>query len=112
TSLGEHTSRAWQVFKKNSHVQFVVDIEDNFDTNARIRTDYAYQNRQPWVVVRKHMPKAGAKPDSISRAGWDKDGKLVLREKVADGKTSKLSDADAQALHKQAQAMFKQSGDK
>ena len=110
TSLGEHTSRAWQIFKKNSHVQFVVDIEDNFDTNARVRTDYAYRSGQPWVVIRRHMPKAGAKPDSIKRAGWDKDGKLVLRELVANDKTGRLSDADAQALHKQAEVMFKQSG--
>ena len=47
TSLGEHSSRAWQIFKKNNHVQFVVDIEDNFDTNARIRSDYASRMESP-----------------------------------------------------------------
>lgn len=112
TALGEHTSRAWQIFRKNNHIQFVVDIEDNFDTNARTRTDYAYREREPWIVIQKLMPKAGAEPDSIKRAGWDKDGKLVLRDLVANGDTSNLSGADAQSLRQQAQAMFKKSGDK
>lgn len=112
TSLGEHNSRAWQIFTKNSHVQFVVDIEDNFDTNARTRTDYAYHDGEPWIVIQKHMLKAGAKPDSVKRAGWNKDDKLVLRDLVANGDTSDLSVADAQSLRQQAQAMFKKSGGK
>lgn len=112
TSLGEHSSRAWQIFKKNGHVQFVVDIEDNFDTNARIHSDYAYADGKPWVVVQKQLPKAGASPDSIKRAGWDKNGKLVLKELVANGQTKDLPEADAQGLRKQAQAMYKKSGGK
>lgn len=112
TSLGEHSSRAWQIFKKNNHVQFVVDIEDNFDTNARVHSDFAYREGQPWVVVQKHMPKAGAKPTRIERAGWDKDGELILHESVANGKTSELSEADAASLHKQAQVMYKKAGGK
>lgn len=112
TSLGEHKSRAWQIFKKNGHIQFVVDIEDNFDTKARVHSDYAYQDNKPWIVVQKHLPKAGASPTSIKRAGWDSDGKLVLRELVANGETTKLADDDAQSLRKQAQAMYKKSGGK
>lgn len=112
TSLGEHSSRAWQIFTKNNHVQFVVDIEDDFDTNARVHSDFAYRDGEPWVVVQKHLPKAGAKPDSIKRAGWDKDGKLVLHELVANGKTSELSESDAADLRKQARAMYKKAGGK
>lgn len=112
TSLGDKGSSAWQIFKKNGHVQFIVEIEDNFETNARIRTDYAYEDGRTWVVIRKHMPKAGAKPDDLKRAGWDKDGKLVLKEHVVNGKTGTLSEKDAQELRKDAQQQFKRAGGK
>ena len=112
TSLGEHSSRAWQIFKKNNHVQFVVDIEDNFETNGRTRSDYAYKDGKPWVVIRKDMKKAGAKPSSIKRVGWGSDGELVLNELEASGKTTKMSQRDVRSLHSDAESMFNQAGGK
>ena len=44
---------------------------------------------------------------STERAGWDKDGNLVLKQVEADGKTTdSLSDADAADLKKQAQMIL------
>lgn len=110
TSLTDDTGRAWQIFKKNNHVQFVRDIEDNFNTNARVNTDYAYQDGAPWVVVRLFRPNARAAPVRTERAGWDKDGKLVLHEIEENGVVSELAPAAAQALHRDAQSMFQRVG--
>lgn len=112
TSLGEKSSRAWQIFKNNGHVRFIVDIEDNFDTNARVRTDYAFSDGKPWIVIRKHMHSAGARPDDIKRAGWDKDGNLVLKEHVTNGKTETLSGKDAKELRADADKEFRKAGGK
>jgi putative lipoprotein len=104
SKIGE--SRSWQVFSDIHGVEFIIEQVNNADKGFT-RTEYAYRNDLPWVVVREQMPKPDAPVASIERAGWDDSGVLVLKQQVSGGKTGTLSDADARALHAEAEAMYK-----
>ena len=112
SSLGDDGSRAWQIFKQNGSVVFIKDIADDFKTNARVQTNFAYRDGKPWAAVQEHKSSAKAQADTIRRAGWDKDGNLVLREELANGDTTPLATADATSLHKQAEDMYRKVGGK
>jgi putative lipoprotein len=99
-------SSSWQVFSDTHGVEFIIEQINRTD-GGFTSTEYAYRNDQPWVVIQKQMPKAGAAPTATKRAGWDDNGALVLKDDVKDGKTGTLSDADAKALHQQAEAEYK-----
>lgn len=103
-SRGDNGSRAWQVFTKNNHVQWIKDLEKSFETDTTTTTDYAYKDGKPWVVVRVY-------PDHIERAGWSKLGKLELRESEADGKVTELSKEDAKALLEDAKSELEKAQD-
>lgn len=102
TKLEKDVSRAWQVFRKNGAVQFIRARADYGDKGFT-STDYAYKDGQPWVVVQQKKASQDAKPSSIERAGWDKDGNVVLKQASTGGKTDALSDDEAASLKKQAQ---------
>ena len=102
TKLEKDVSRALQVFRANVAVQFIRARADYGDKGFT-STDFAYKDGQPWVVVQQKKASQDAKPTSTERAGWDKDGNLVLKQVVADGKTSALADDEAASLKKQAQ---------
>jgi putative lipoprotein len=105
--LEKKVSHGWQTFRSNDTGKIVFVRENtDFGDKGFSNTDFAYKNGKPWMVVVKHKSSQQAKASEIDRAGWDQDGKLVLAEKEADGKTSKLSDADAADLHKQAMTML------
>ncbi|HET6631787.1 MAG TPA: YbaY family lipoprotein [Rhodanobacteraceae bacterium] len=111
TALGKSESRAWQTFRKDGKLLFVISIVDQLNGDkGRTHTDIAYKDGEPWVVVRKYLPKAGAAPTSIDRAGWDADGQLVLREHIVGDKTTRLGEDEAEALRKDAAEMFKRAG--
>jgi putative lipoprotein len=105
TKLEKDVSRAWQVFRKNGAVQFIRARADYGDKGFT-STDYAYKDGQPWVVVQQKKASQDAKPGSIERAGWDKDGNLVLKQVSAGGKTDTLGDDEAASLKKQASDML------
>lgn len=112
TSRNDDGSRAWQVFSKNGHVQFIRDINDNYDSGARIKTDYAYKDGKPWIVVRNHLPSADAEPTSVEKAGWNADGELVLNMVTANGQTEKISAQEASALQSDAAKRLKEASSK
>lgn len=104
SKIGE--SRSWQVFSDVHGVEFIIEQVNQADKGFT-KTEYAYRDSLPWVVVQEQMPKAGAPASSTVRAGWGNNGELVLKQKINAGKTSALSDAEAKALHDQAEAEFK-----
>jgi putative lipoprotein len=104
SKIGE--SRSWQVFSDLHGVEFIIEQVNQADKGFT-KTQYAYRDGLPWVVVQEQMPKADAPPTSTQRVGWGNNGVLVLNQDVSGGKTSALSDAQAKALHDQAEAEFK-----
>jgi putative lipoprotein len=110
TSRTSKISRAWQVFrdKENGQIRFVIELVEPVKGNFT-NTNFAYKDSKPWVVVREIKSDQKAKPSETDRAGWDSDGKLVLKQKIADGKTSTLSDDKAADLRKDAVSMFERA---
>jgi len=104
SKIGE--SRSWQVFSDIHGVEFIIEQVNNTDKGFT-KTEYAYRNNLPWVVVQEQMPKPDAPATSTQRAGWDDNGVLVLKQQVSGGKTGTLSDASAKALHAEAEAQYK-----
>lgn len=111
TSLSKQVSRGWQVFrdKESGKVEFVRELAD-YGKKGFTRTDFAYKDGKPWVVVQQKKASESAKPHEIDRAGWDEQGQLVLKDKVIDGKTTTLDADTAASLHKDAEAMFTKAG--
>ena len=104
SKIGE--SRSWQVFSDLNGVQFIIEQVNQVDSGFT-KTEYAYRDALPWVVVQEHMPKAGAAATSTKRVGWGNEGVVVLNQDIGGGKTSTLSDAQTKALHAEAEAQFK-----
>ncbi|MBP1473122.1 DUF1481 domain-containing protein [Frateuria sp. MAH-13] len=102
TKLEKDVSRAWQVFRQNGQVQFIRARADYGDKGFT-STDFAYRDGKPWVVVQQKKASQDAKPSSTERAGWDKDGNLVLKQTVSGSKTESLSDDEAASLKNQAE---------
>ena len=106
TSQDESSSTAWDAFASNGKVKFVREITDLDNDKGRISTRMAYQNDKPWVVVREESSGGNAKPFSTTRVGWDDNGTLVLKDKIANGQTSEVSDAEAKQLYDHASKVF------
>jgi putative lipoprotein len=104
SKIGE--SRSWQVFSDVHGVEFIIEQVNQADKGFT-KTQYAYRDALPWVVVQEQMPKADAPPTSTQRVGWGNNGVVVLNQNVSGGKTTALSDAQTKALHDQAEAGFK-----
>lgn len=104
SKIGE--SRSWQVFSDLHGVEFIIEQVNTTDKGFT-KTEYAYRNGLPWVVVQEQMPKPDAQPTSTERAGWDDNGVLVLKQQVSGGKTGTLADASAKSLHAEAEAELK-----
>ncbi|MGH8126650.1 MAG: YbaY family lipoprotein [Rhodanobacteraceae bacterium] len=104
SKIGE--SRSWQVFSDIHGVEFIIEQIDQADKGF-IKTEYAYRNSLPWVVVREQMPKPNAPATSTQKVGWNDSGVLVVNQQISDGKTGKLSDAETKKLHDQAEAQYK-----
>ncbi|RAP56221.1 YbaY family lipoprotein [Oleiagrimonas sp. MCCC 1A03011] len=106
--LEKDVSHGWQTFRSNDSGK-IVFVRENTDYGDKgfANTDFAYKDGKPWVVVMQRKPSQNARPSEIMRAGWDADGNLVVKEHVASGKTTVLSDSDATMLKKQAESMLK-----
>ena len=101
TRLEANVSRGWQVFRQAGEVKFIRELVDYGDKGFT-STDYAYQDGKPWVVVQQKKSDKDAKPNSIDRAGWDKDGALVLKQNVVGSATHDLGADVAADLNRQA----------
>lgn len=104
SKIGE--SRSWQVFSDLHGVEFIIEQVNQADKGFT-KTEYAYRDQLPWVVVQEQMPKAGAAATSTQRVGWDNNGVVVLNQDVSGGKTTSMSASEAKALHDQAEAELK-----
>ncbi|MGH8153760.1 MAG: YbaY family lipoprotein [Rhodanobacteraceae bacterium] len=102
--IGE--SHSWQVFRNDRGVQFIIE-QANQDEKGFTKTEYAYREGLPWVVVQEQMPKPNAPATTTEKVGWGNEGALVLNQKITDGKTEQLSDATAKSLHDEAEAQYK-----
>ncbi|HET6588383.1 MAG TPA: YbaY family lipoprotein [Oleiagrimonas sp.] len=107
TSLNKTVSRGWQVFrdKDSGQIRFVIELSD-YVKGDYTKTEYAYKDSKPWVVVKTIKPSEKAKPSEIDRAGWNAQGELILKGKVVDGKTTTLDADTAAQLRKEAVSMF------
>lgn len=105
SKIGE--SRSWQVFSDLHGIEFIIEQLNQTDKGFT-KTEYAYRNGLPWVVVETEMPKADAPATSTTRVGWSgTEGQLVLNQLEQGGKTTTVSAATAKALHAQAEAQYK-----
>lgn len=104
SKIGE--SHSWQVFSDIHGVEFIIE-QVNLADKGFTKTQYAYRNGLPWVVVQEQMPKPDAPVTSTAKVGWDDNGVLVLNQQISGGKTGKVSDDEAKSLHKQAEAEYK-----
>ncbi|HEX5960725.1 MAG TPA: YbaY family lipoprotein [Rhodanobacteraceae bacterium] len=103
SKIGE--SHSWQVFRNDQGIQFIIEQTNQADKGFT-KSQYAYRDGLPWVVVQEQMPKADASPTSTARVGWGDNGVLVLNQKLSGGKTGTLSNAETRALHDQAEAQY------
>ena len=106
TSQDDKSSTAWDAFASNGNVRFVREITDLDDNKGRVSTKMAYHNDKPWVVIREESTGGNAKPYATTRVGWDDNGQLVLRDKIANGKTTDASDDEAKQLFDHASRAF------
>jgi putative lipoprotein len=106
SSQDDSSSTAWDAFASNGKVKFVREITDLDNDKGRISTRIAFQNDKPWVVVREESTGGNAKPFATTRVGWDDNGNLVLKDRIANGQTSDVSDADAKQLYDHAVKEF------
>lgn len=105
SKIGE--ARSWQVFRDLHGVEFVIEQVNNNDKEFT-KTQYAYRNGLPWVVVQQKMSSPNGTPTSTTRVGWgSNEGKLVLNQLEQDGKTTTVSTAQAKKLHDEATAEYK-----
>ena len=102
-------SRGWQTFRDaKGDIRFIREREDAGD-KGYTRTDFAYLDGKPWVVVQERLANSGARrPESVARAGWDEQGNLILHRRLVAGTTSALGMDQAKALRSDAEAMLAQ----
>ena len=106
TSTDDNSATAWDAFASNGKVRFVREITDLDNDKGRISIKMGYQNDKPWVVVKEESTGGNARPFATTRVGWDDDGQLVLRDKIANGHTTDATDEDARALYDHAVRAF------
>jgi len=106
SSMGETSSSAWDAFLSNGKVHLVREITDLDNDKGRITVKMAYHNDKPWVVVKEESPAGSNRPYATTKVGWDENGQLVLKERMANGQISEVTPEEAKALYNQAQQAF------
>ena len=99
SSLGDTISTAWDAFVSNGKVHVVREITDLDADKGRVTMKMAYQNDKPWVTVKEESPAGSNKPYATTKVGWDENGQIVLRERLNNGQSSDVSDAEAKSLY-------------
>jgi len=106
SSMGETSSSAWDAFLSNGKVHLVREITDLDNDKGRITVKMAYHNDKPWVVVKEESPAGSNRPYATTKVGWDDNGQLVLKERLANGQNNEVTPEEAKALYTQAQQAF------
>ncbi|HET7930163.1 MAG TPA: YbaY family lipoprotein [Rhodanobacteraceae bacterium] len=104
SKIGE--ARSWQVFRDANGVEFIIEQVNHNDTGFT-KTEYAYRNGLPWVVVQEALTSPTAAPTSTTRVAWGDDGVLVVNEQVQGSNTTTVSDATTKTLHRDAETQYK-----
>jgi putative lipoprotein len=105
SKIGE--ARSWQVFSDLHGIEFIIEQVNETDKGFT-KTEYAYRDGLPWVVVQTAMPKPDAPATSVTQVGWGgQEGQVVLNQVKQGDKTTTVSAAAAKALHQQAEAQYK-----
>jgi putative lipoprotein len=103
SALNDKSSVAWDAFTKNNKVMVVREITDLDNDKGRITYKIAYQDDKPWVVQKEESESGSSRPYATTKVGWDDNGQIVLRQRVANGQNSDVSDEDAKAIYEHAQ---------
>ena len=107
SALNDSTSVAWDAFTQNNKIRVVREITDLDNDKGRITYKMAFQNDAPWVVQKEESPAGSNHPYATTKVGWDPDnGQLVLRERVANGQNSDVSETDAKAIYDHAKQAY------
>jgi putative lipoprotein len=106
SALNDSSTTAWDAFTQNNKIRVVREITDLDNDKGRITYKMAFQNDQPWVVQKEESPAGSNHPFATTKVGWDENGKLVLKERVANGQNSEVSEADAKAIYDHARQAY------
>lgn len=106
SSLNDQSTVAWDAFTQNNKIRVVREITDLDNDKGRITYKMAYQNDAPWVVQKEESPAGSNHPFATTKVGWDDNGQLVLKQKVANGQNSEVSADEAKAMFNHAQQAF------
>jgi len=105
-SLNDSASVAWDAFAQNNKIRVVREITDLDGDKGRITYKIAYQNDLPWVAQKEESPAGSNHPYATTKVGWDENGQLVLKQRVANGQNSEVSADDAKAIYSHAQQVY------
>ncbi len=106
SALNDNASVAWDAFAQNNKIRVVREITDLDGDKGRITYKIAYQNDLPWVAQKEESPAGSNHPYATTKVGWDENGQLVLKQRVANGQNSEVSADDAKAIYSHAQQIF------
>ncbi|HEY2394944.1 MAG TPA: YbaY family lipoprotein [Rudaea sp.] len=106
SSLNDNASVAWDAFAQNNKIRVVREITDLDGDKGRVTYKMAYQNDMPWVVQKEESPAGSNHPYATTKVGWDENGQLVLKQRVANGQNSEVSADDAKAIYSHAQQAY------
>jgi putative lipoprotein len=106
SSMNDNSTVAWDAFTQNNKIRVVREITDLDNDKGRITYKMAFQNDTPWVVQKEEAPAGSNHPYATTKVGWDENGQLVLKQRVANGQNSEVSPDDAKAIFAHAQQAF------
>ena len=106
SSMNDASTVAWDAFTQNNKIRVVREITDLDADKGRITYKMAYQNDAPWIVQKEESPAGSNHPYATTKVGWDDNGQLVLKQKVANGQNSEVSAEEAKAMFSHAQQAF------
>jgi len=110
SSLNDNAEVAWDAFVQGTNagpkIRVVREITDLDNDKGRITYKMAYQNDQPWVVQKEESPAGSNHPYATTKVGWDDNGQLVLKERVANGQNSEVSADEARAIRDHARTAY------
>jgi len=106
SAMNDASTVAWDAFAQNNKIRVVREITDLDGDKGRITYKMAYQNDLPWVVQKEESPAGSNHPYATTKVGWDENGQLVLKQRVANGQNSEVSADDAKAIYAHAQQAY------
>lgn len=102
SAMLEHSTVAWDAFYTNGKVRVVREVTDQDNNQGETKMRMAYKDGKPWVVVKEDASGPDARPFSTIKVGWDDKGKLVLKDKMANGQTGTVSPEEARSIYAHA----------